>query len=122
MMLLALCLISGLTYLAGANPPSSVEEAMPGWLLAAWYSTLVAAGITGMVGNLWPGQLGTALLVRMSGQLFAAGPAAAYAIAAISYGGVKALFAGGIVLAWSLVCLWTAKYLSEDLRRVRGLP
>lgn len=120
LMLLGLCLLSGLTYLAGATPPSSVEAVMPGWLVVAWYWCLTVAGVTGIAGNLWPGDLGTALLVRLSGQIAAAGTAAAFAVCALSFAGTPALFAGGLILAWSIVCLWTAKYLVEDLRVVRG--
>lgn len=120
LMLLGLCLLSGLSGVAGAQPPTSVEETMPGWLVAAWYAGLVAAGTVGTVGNLWPGQLGTALLIRLSGQMLTAGPAAAYAIAALSFAGWSAMFPAGLTAVFSLVCLWTAKYLTEDVRMIRA--
>lgn len=121
-MLLGLCLLSGVSYLAGARAPTSVEAVMPDWLVAAWKVALVIAGLVGIVGNLWPGDLGTALLVRLSGQLLASGPGAAFSIAAFAYAGQPALFAGGLVAAWAVACLWTARHLAQDLRAIRGLP
>lgn len=120
LMLLGLCLLSGLFYLAGAQPPSSVEQVMPGWLVWAWYASLTAAGGIGFAGNLWPGDVGTGLLVRLSGLLLASAAAAAFAIAAFSFAGGVALFGGGITFAWSLACLWKAKHITEDLKLVRG--
>ncbi len=119
LMLLGLCLLSGLSALLGTGPPNSVEETMPGWLIAVWNVALCAAGAVGVVGNLWPGAFGTALLVRCAGLLIAFGPAAAYAIAALSFAGADALFPAGLVLAFACACLWKSKYLTEDLRTLR---
>lgn len=118
--LLGLCLLSGATFLVGAAPPSLVERAMPGWVVTAWYVMLVVAGLVGIAGNLWPGQLHTALLVRLSGQLLAAGPAAAYVVAVVAFAGPGALFSAVVVAAWAGVCLWTARQRRQDLRMVGG--
>lgn len=120
LMLLILCLMSGVSYLAGAEAPSSVEQVMPGWLLVAWYVSLTLAGVVGITGNLWPGALGTALLIRLSGQLLASGPAAAYALALVAFAGAAARFPASVVAVWAGVCLWTAKYLAEDVSILRG--
>lgn len=121
LMLLGLCLLSGLSYVAGGDGPSSVEEVMPGWLVYAWYVALVAAGVVGIVGNVWRGHLGTALLIRLAGQLLAAGPAGAYSVTALVFAGLPALYPAGIVLGFAGACLWTAKYLAEDVRILRGI-
>lgn len=121
-MLLGLCLLAGVGYLGGVQPPSSVEAVMPTWLVYAWYVALTGAGAVAVVGNLWPGTLRTALLVRLSGQLLAAGPAAAFAVAAFSYAGQQALYVGGLTAAFAAASVWTAKHLRDDLmflRRIR---
>lgn len=117
--LLGLCLISGVFFLAGATPPSSVEQTLPGWLVIAWKGSLAAAGVVGILGNFWPGALGTALLVRLSGQLLASGPAGVYAVAVAVAAGTRGAFAAGITLAWAGVCIWTAKHLHDDLLLLR---
>lgn len=119
MMLLGLCLISGLSFVAGAGAPSSIEAVMPDWLVVAWYVALLVAGLVGMAGNVWPGNIGTALLIRMSGQILAVGPAAAYSIAALVFAGQPAIFPAGITLVFAIVCVWTARHLAEDLRSLR---
>lgn len=120
LMLLALCLLAAVSYLAGAEPPSSVEAVMPAWLVTGWYASLAAAGVIGVVGNLWPGALLTAWRVRLAGQVIAAGPAAAYAVAAYAYAGSRALMAGSLVVAWALICAWQAALLARDVRRLGG--
>lgn len=118
LMLLGLCLLAGLSNVAG-DPPSSVEQLLPVWLVAAWNIALIVAGAVGVVGNLWPGQLGTALLVRIAGQLLASGPAMAYAIAALSFAGKTALFPAGLIGAFAIACLWKAKWLTDDVATIR---
>jgi hypothetical protein len=122
LMLLALCLMSGVSFVAGTRPPTSVQQVMPAWLVTAWYVLLAAAGAVGIAGNLWPGRLRTALLIRLSGQVLAAGPAAAYAVALFAYTGSGALLPGLVVAAWSGICLWTAAYLRDDLRLIGHVP
>lgn len=119
LMLLGLCLLAGLSSLLGNDPPNSVEATMPGWLVVCWNAALTAAGVVGVVGNLWPGELGTGLLVRVAGLLIAFGPAAAYAIAALSFAGAAALFPAGLVAAFAAACLWKARHLTGDLRTLR---
>jgi hypothetical protein len=119
LMLLGLCLLSGLSALLGNDPPNSVEQTMPGWLVVVWNAALIAAGTVGVVGNLWPGDIGTGLLVRVGGLLIAFGPAAAYAIAALSFAGPAALFPAGLVAAFAGACLWKSRYLTQDLRTLR---
>lgn len=119
LMLLGLCLLSGLSSLVGNDPPTSVEQTMPGWLVVVWNVALTAAGAVGVVGNLWPGAFGTALLVRAAGLLIAFGPAAAYAVAALSFAGATALFPAGLIAAFAGACLWKARHLTQDLRTLR---
>lgn len=118
LMLLGLCLLTAASYLVGATPPSAVQAVMPAWLVVGWYVMLGAAGAVGVAGNLWPGQLATAWRLRLAGQVFAAGPAAAYAVAAFAFAGFQALVAGGLVVAWALICTWQAALLAHDLRRL----
>lgn len=119
LMLLGLCLLAGLSALFGNDAPNSVEQTMPGWLVVGWFIALTAAGAVGVVGNLWPGQFGTGLLVRIAGLLIASGPAAAYGIAALTFAGAVALFPAGLVLAFAVACLWKVRYLTADLRTLR---
>lgn len=120
MMLLGLCLLSGATYVAGADAPSSIEQTMPGWLVVAWNLFLTAAGAVGILGNAWPGQFDTALQIRVAGLFLVSGPAATYALVALSFAGWPALFPAGLVAAFAGACLWKVKHLSEDLKTLRG--
>lgn len=117
-MLLAFCLLSGVSYLIGSQAPNSLQQVMPGWLLACWNVSLLAAGTVGAVGNLWPGHLATALHIRLSGQILTFGPFAAYSVAVFVYAGWRAWFAGALVASWALVAAWNAKHLREDLRHL----
>jgi hypothetical protein len=119
LMLLGLCLLAGLSSLLGNDPPSSVEQTMPGWLVVVWNAALTVSGAVGVVGNMWPGALGTGLLVRAAGLLVAFGPAGAYAVAALSFAGLAALFPAGLVAAFAGACLWKAQHLTQDLRTLR---
>lgn len=119
LMLLGLCLVAGLSALFGNEAPNSVEQTMPGWLVVVWNTALAVSGAVGVVGNMWPGELGTGLLVRVAGLLIASGPAAAYGIAALTFAGAVALFPAGIVLAFAIACLWKSRHLTSDLRTVR---
>lgn len=123
LMLLVLCLLSGVSFLVGvAPPPRSVESVMPTWLVFGWYTLLVVAGAIGATGNLWPGRVTTALRLRLAGQMFAAGPAAAYAIAAFSFVGIHALASGGLIVVWACMCAWQALILYADVRRLESVP
>lgn len=119
LMLLGLCLLAGLGALLGNDAPNSVEQTMPGWLVVVWNTALAVSGAVGVVGNMWPGDLGTGLLVRVAGLLVAFGPAAAYAVAALSFAGWVALFPAGLVAAFAGACLWKARHLTQDLRTLR---
>lgn len=120
-MLLALCLVQGLAYAIGQPRPGSVVALLPPALAAAWFWMLLAAGAVGLVGNLWPGHVTTALRVRLAGMLLAASPAAAYGITLIAFVGSRGSFAAGIVFAWAAACLWRAGQLAVDLRQI-GVP
>jgi hypothetical protein len=119
LMLLGLCLLAGLSSLLGNDPPNSVEQTMPGWLVVCWNVALTAAGLVGVVGNGWPGQFGTGLLLRIAGLLIASGPAAAYGVAALSFAGAVALFPAGLVLAFAVACVWKTRHLAQDVRILR---
>lgn len=119
-MLLGLCLIQGAAYAIGQPRPGSVSALLPPLLVTAWFWMLLAAGVVGLVGNLWPGHLITGLRVRLAGMLLAASPAAAYGVTLIAFAGARASFTAGIVFAWAGACMWRSGQLVVDLRQIGG--
>lgn len=121
LMLAGLCVLAAAAFFTGtASIPEPIERQMPGWLQVAWYASLAVAGAVGAVGNLWPGRYATAVRVRLSGQILAAGPAAAYTVATAVYVGRAAASASLVTGLWSGACLWAAALLVTDLRSVRA--
>lgn len=91
-----LCLLSSVSYLAGATQPGSIDALLPGPIRVVWGGYLLLGGwsvIAGLVGG-WR-------RLEKSGLWLLAGPGVAYAAIAFAYGRGSAVFAAGITLAFA---------------------
>jgi hypothetical protein len=116
--LLGVSVLQGVAYLAGVRTPSPVTMLLPAWVVTAWYLLLLISGAVGLAGNLWPGDVLTAMRIRLSGMLLAAAPAAVFAVTAWAFAGSRVLYSGGLTVAWVGACLWRAGQLGSDIRQV----
>lgn len=116
LLLLAVSLLTGLAFTIGAPPPTSVAALMPGWALHVWSLGLAVSGAVGLAGALtrqpW------SLQVEQAGMLLGAAALVWYGAAVAPYGW-RALFAGGIALAWAAANLTRALQIRTDLRGPR---
>jgi hypothetical protein len=94
-----LCVLSGVTLLAGGPRPASLESLLPAWLVVAWACMLVVGG--GLVGLglslrrvLWE-TVGLQLLAPASG---------AYSLAILTVTGWGGLAAASPLLGFGLAC------------------
>lgn len=92
-----LCLLSSTAYLAGAPQPGSVDAVMPGPVRVAWGVYLLLGG-AGVLAGLVTGRR----RLEKAGLWLLAGPALAYAAAALAYGRAPAAFASGLTTAFAL--------------------
>ena len=92
LLLLAWSLLSGAVYLLGAPPPGSITALLPTWEVHAWAAGLLASGVVGLVGCLWPWDRGLGLGLELGGMLLGAAALVLYDFAVLSVGGWRALF------------------------------
>jgi hypothetical protein len=116
-LLLGLSTVSGVTYLLGAPPPTSVAAAMPTLGVKAWAAGLLVSGIAGLVGSWRHGE--RAMLLEQGGLLIGAAALVMYAFMAYTYAKWNASFAVGFAVAWAAANLWRARQSWKDLRELR---
>lgn len=119
-MLLAVSLLLGIAYLAGAKPPSSVEALMPGWMRLAWYALLAAGGAVGLAATTLHHPYQSLGLERaaMWGQTSSW---SIYAIALASYGRAAGLGAACLCAGLAAASAWRIVQISRDMRKLRQL-
>lgn len=108
-LLLALSLLIGAAYTIGAPPPTSLAASLPGWAVLVWSIGLALSGVIGLVGVIW------SMLLEQAGMLLGAAALLWYA-AAVAPFGWRALFAGGISVAWAAANLARAWQIRRELR------
>lgn len=92
--------VAGLGYLFGAPRPMSVEAELPPVVRSAWGVCLLAGGICLLTG-VAIGRLRT----EKAGQWLIAAGSVAFAIAAFTAAGWRAMYAGGLTLAIGVACV-----------------
>lgn len=109
-LLLALSLLIGVAYSIGAPPPTSLAASLAGWAVLVWSIGLALSGGIGLVGVFW------SLRFEQAGMLLGAAALLWYA-AAVTPFGWRALFAGGISLAWATANLARAVQIQREVTR-----
>lgn len=100
--MLALSVMSGLSSLAVAEAPGSLEAALPDWAVLIWGILLVAGSITALAGMLFRGVGG--VITEQVGNMMVAVTTLYYAIIAFVMIGASVVFPIGIIAAWGLAC------------------
>ncbi|MEO3773231.1 hypothetical protein [Micromonospora sp. B9E7] len=98
--------------------PISVQTAMPGPVQIAWELGLVAVGVGGMLGILWPGRLSTGLGLELASVLVLGTITGMYAVALVTMSGRQSLAATSFVVAVTVGSLWRATQIAVGLRRL----
>lgn len=98
--------------------PPSVEMAMPAPVRIGWELGLIAVGLGGLLGLLWPGRLSTGLGIELASMLLLGTLAGMYAVALAVMSGRMAVAATSFIAAVALGSWWRAAEILLDLRRL----
>ncbi|MEV4119853.1 hypothetical protein [Micromonospora sp. NPDC049645] len=98
--------------------PMSVQTSMPEPIQVAWELGLIAVGVGGLLGVLWPGRLSTGLGLELASVVVLGTITGMYAVALVVVSGRSAVVATSFVLAVTVGSLWRAAQITIDLRRL----
>ncbi|RAO00305.1 hypothetical protein GAR05_02275 [Micromonospora saelicesensis] len=98
--------------------PTSVQTSMPGPIQVAWELGLIAVGVGGLLGILWPGRLSTGLGLELASVLVLGTITGMYAVAVLVMSGRTSIVATSFVMAVTVGSLWRAAQIAIDLRRL----
>ncbi|MBM0279703.1 hypothetical protein [Micromonospora tarensis] len=98
--------------------PTSVQTSMPAPIQAAWELGLIAVGVGGLLGILWPGRLSTGLGLELASVLVLGTITSMYTVALLVMTGRNSIVATSFVLAVAVGSLWRAAQIVVDLRRL----
>ncbi|MFI6271917.1 hypothetical protein [Micromonospora zamorensis] len=98
--------------------PTSVQTAMPVPIQVAWELGLIAVGVGGLLGIVWPGRLSTGLGVELASVLVLGTITGMYAVALAAMSGQQSIATTSFVAAVAVGSLWRAAQIAVDLRRL----
>ncbi|MEH0827074.1 MULTISPECIES: hypothetical protein [unclassified Micromonospora] len=98
--------------------PPSVEMAMPGPVRVGWELGLIAVGLGGLLGLLWPGRFSTGLGIELASMLLLGTLAGMYAVTLTVMSGRMAVAATSFIAAVAIGSWWRAVEILLDLRRL----
>ncbi|WP_328532484.1 hypothetical protein OG836_15745 [Micromonospora zamorensis] len=98
--------------------PTSVQTAMPVPIQVAWELGLIAVGVGGLMGIVWPGRLSTGLGIELASVLVLGTITGMYAVAVVAMSGRQSIVATSFVIAVTIGSLWRAAQIAVDLRRL----
>lgn len=107
--LMVLGLISSVTLILNRTEPASLEATLPQWLVFLWAAMLVSGCSLALLGAYWPRSYTAALTMERIGLDFTGIAGSIYGTGVIIFGGIPALLAAGIVLAFGAACLVRAR-------------
>ncbi|MET7705858.1 hypothetical protein [Micromonospora sp. NPDC005413] len=98
--------------------PTTVQTAMPVPIQIAWEVGLIAVGVGGLLGILWPGRLSTGLGVELASVLVLGTITGMYAVALMAMSGRQSFATASFVVAVTVGSLWRAGEIAVDLHRL----
>ncbi|MFC3503324.1 hypothetical protein ACFOOK_20435 [Micromonospora krabiensis] len=98
--------------------PPSVELAMPPPVQTGWRIGLVAVGLVGLLGILWPGRVSTGLGIELAALLMLGTSAGMYALTLTVVSGRHSIAATSFVAAVATGSFWRSAQILLDLRRL----
>ncbi|MGN9809318.1 hypothetical protein ACTMSW_08155 [Micromonospora sp. BQ11] len=110
--------VCGILMLTLQVRPPSVEMAMPGPVRIGWQVGLIAAGLLGLTGLLWPGRCSTRLGLELASMLMLGTVMGMYAVALWVISGRMAVVAASFITAVALGACWRGWEIVRDLRRL----
>ncbi|MEV4628840.1 hypothetical protein AB0J90_21485 [Micromonospora sp. NPDC049523] len=119
--LLLAAIVCGAGLLLADARPRSVTVAMPTAVQATWEVGLIIAGVAGLVGITWRGQLSTGLGVELGAIVLFGTFSAMYSLAVLAITGLTGLTAGTFVGAVAVASYWRCYQIVRDLRQLAGV-
>jgi hypothetical protein len=117
-MFLVLSALAGAAFVAGAKPPSTLEQLVEPWVLWTWYLLLLGSGVIGLISIALPNTYRTLVLELAAMQGQTAAPLL-YGLALLSTGAPAAVFAVAFCLAWSGASMWRGWQVWKAMRVLR---
>lgn len=117
-MLMAVSVVLGVSYLAGAPRPGSVNDLLPDPVFYIWSVALLVTGVAGLVAC-FSRRTESGLELERGAMVAQAGALLLYGTVAVTYAGFGALVSAAIVAGWAIANAVRAVQITADLRRLR---
>ncbi|MBQ1064462.1 hypothetical protein [Micromonospora sp. C41] len=117
-MLLVLSALAGIAFVAGAKPPSTVEQLVDVWVLWTWYLLLLASGVIGLIGIALPDTY-RSLVLELAAMVGQTAAPAVYAVALLSTGSGAVGFAVAFCASWASASAWRGWQVWTSMRALR---
>ncbi|MEN3611907.1 hypothetical protein AAH979_20405 [Plantactinospora sp. ZYX-F-223] len=115
---LATAVVCGVLLVVLDSRPRSVSIAMPTLLEQVWAVGLIVAGVAGLCGVAWRGQLAIGMGVELGALLSFGAVTGMYAIAIFAISGRAGLTAGLFIAAVAVASWWRCVQITWDLYRM----
>lgn len=114
--LLAVSAVTGVAYLVGVPPSTSLLAVVPIWQIRIWAVLMLASGIVGLLGSFYSRRhVEFGLQLEAAGMLMGSGAVLLLAAAAFTYAGWRSLGVGLTYGSWAAANLYRAWQIRRDL-------
>ncbi|WP_194821316.1 hypothetical protein [Micromonospora sp. S-DT3-3-22] len=117
-MFLVLAAIVGGAFVAGAKPPTTVEQLVAPWVLWIWYLLLLGSGVIGLISIALPDTY-RALVLELAAMHGQTAAPLLYGLALLSTGSPAVGFAAAFCVAWSGASAWRGWQVWQGVRALR---
>ena len=117
-LLLALSVLLGVSYLVRVPAPQTLTAAVPRWVVLLWAAGLALSGLVGLVGCLWRGDIVVGLGLERGALIMSTAALTLISAVIVSATGLRGAFSAGITIAWALANLYRCIQITTDLRQV----
>ncbi|MFG2046773.1 hypothetical protein ACGFIW_05010 [Micromonospora sp. NPDC048935] len=108
--------VCGVLLLALDVRPPSVQLSMPEPIQVGWEVALIAVGLGGLLGILWPGRLSTGLGIELASVLVLGTITGMYAVALVAVAGRQGIVAASLISTVPVGSFWRVALIVADLR------
>ncbi|MFI2664895.1 hypothetical protein [Micromonospora carbonacea] len=117
-MFLALSALVGGVFVAGAKPPTSVEQLVAPWVLWTWYVLLLSSGLIGLA-SIAMADTYRALVLELAAMQGQTAAPLLYGVALLATGSAAVVLAAGFCLAWASASAWRGWQVWQGMRVLR---
>lgn len=121
LLLMAVLVLLGASYLAGAKLPDSVAATNSAWATHLWSGALFLSGVTGFAGVYWRGDIVRGLRLEEASMYLGTAAIWLYAASVFGHFGWQALAAGLTYILWGAANMWRAVQIRADLKRLKAM-